>query len=93
MEKINKADKYLRAKKKVEEIRGFYGNLTAYLIVIPVLAWFNYRTTDFPWVIFPAVGWGLGVILNGLCAFGYSPILGKNWEERKIKEYMSDNQF
>ncbi len=93
MEKINKADKYLRAKKKVEEIRGFYGNLTAYLIVIPVLAWFNYRTTDFPWVIFPAVGWGLGVILNGLCAFGYSPILGKNWEERKIREYMSDNQF
>jgi len=93
MEKINKADKYLRAKKKVEEIRGFYGNLTAYLIVIPVLAWLNYRTTDFPWVIFPAVGWGLGVILNGLCAFGYSPILGKNWEERKIKEYMSDNRF
>ncbi|MBT8204045.1 MAG: 2TM domain-containing protein [Eudoraea sp.] len=93
MEKINKADKYLRAKKKVEEIRGFYGNLTAYLIVIPVLALFNYRTTDFPWVIFPAVGWGLGVILNGLCAFGYSPILGKNWEERKIREYMSDNRF
>ena len=93
METINKADKYHRAKKKVEEIKGFYGNLMAYLIVIPLLAWINYRSSDFPWVIFPAVGWGLGVILNGLCAFGYSPILGKNWEERKIREYMSDSRF
>ncbi len=93
METHNKADKYLRAKKKVDEIKGFYGNLTAYLIVIPILAWINYWSTSFPWVIFPAVGWGLGVILHGLGVYGYSPILGKNWEERKINEYMSDDKF
>ena len=93
METLNKADKYLRAKRRVEEIKGFYGNLLAYLIVIPLLAWVNYMSTDFPWVIFPAVGWGLGVILHGLGAYGYSPILGKDWEERKIKEFMSEDQF
>lgn len=84
---------YLRAKKRVECIKGFYGNLTAYIIIIPLLGWLNYMTTDFPWVIFPAVGWGLGVILNGMSAYGYNPILGKNWEERKIREFMSEDRF
>ena len=93
MENFEKENSYLRAKKRVEELRGFYGNLTAYIIVMPVLVWLNYITTDFPWVIFPAVGWGLGVILNGMCAYGYNPILGKNWEERKIRQFMKEDQF
>lgn len=93
MENFKTENSYLRAKKRVEEIKGFYGNLTAYIIIIPLLAWLNYITTDFPWVIFPAVGWGLGVILNGMSAYGYNPILGKNWEERKIREFMSEDQL
>jgi hypothetical protein len=93
MENFKTENSYLRAKKRVEEIKGFYGNLTAYIIIIPLLAWLNYSTTDFPWVIFPAVGWGLGVILNGMAAYGYNPILGKNWEERKIREFMSEDRF
>lgn len=93
MENFEIENSYLRAKKRVEEIKGFYCNLTAYLIIIPLLAWLNYVTTNFPWVIFPAVGWGLGVILNGMSAYGYNPILGKNWEERKIKEYMDSDTF
>ena len=93
MKNFEMENSYLRAKKRVEEIKGFYGNLTAYIVIIPLLAWFNYITTDFPWVIFPAVGWGLGVILNGMAAYGYNPILGKNWEERKIREFMSEDRF
>ncbi|MDX1314066.1 MAG: 2TM domain-containing protein [Eudoraea sp.] len=93
MENFEKENSYLRAKKRVEEIKGFYGNLTAFVIIMPLLAWLNYMTSDFPWVIFPAVGWGLGVILNGMCAYGYNPILGKNWEERKIREFMSEDRF
>ncbi|MCE2611784.1 2TM domain-containing protein [Flavobacteriaceae bacterium D16] len=93
MENIEKENSYLRAKKRVEEMKCFYGNLIAYLIVIPFLAWLNYMTTDFPWVIFPAVGWGLGLIVNGMSAYGYNPILGKNWEERKIHEFMSEDRF
>ena len=92
MDNHTKENSYLRAKRRVEEIKGFYGNLIAYIIVIPVLAWLNYKTTDFPWVIFPAVGWGLGVLLHGMSAHGYNPILGKNWEERKIREFMSEDQ-
>ena len=85
--------RYLKAKEKVEKIKGFYSNLISYFIVIPILAYINYRTTDFPWAIFPALGWGFGVIAHGLDAYGYNPILGRNWEERKIKEFMKKDDL
>lgn len=83
--------KYQKAKKKVQAIKGFYGNLLAYCIVIPILIYINYNTTSFPWAIFPALGWGLGLVINGFCAYGYNPIFGKDWEERKIKEFMQNS--
>ncbi|NAS32846.1 histidine kinase [Flavobacteriaceae bacterium R38] len=84
--------RYQRAKDRVDALKAFYGNLTSYLIVIPVLIFVNYRTSDFPWVIFPALGWGFGLVAHGLEAYGYSPLLGKNWEERKIKELMDNDK-
>lgn len=85
--------RYQKAKERVEAIKSFYGNLVSYCIVIPILVYINYRTTSFPWVIFPALGWGFGVIAHGMEAFGYNPIFGKSWEERKMKEYMEDENF
>ncbi len=87
------AKRYEKAKRQVEEIKGFYGNLTSYCIVIPILAFINYRTTSFTWFIFPAIGWGIGLLVHGLKAYGINPILGKDWEERKIKQYMEDDRF
>lgn len=81
--------RYLKAKEKVERIKGFYSNLISYLIVIPILAYINYKTTSFPWVIFPALGWGFGIIAHGMEAYGYNPLMGKDWEERKIREFMN----
>ncbi len=88
------ADKrYEKAKEKVEAVKGFYGNLAAYCIVIPFLAYLNYNTTNFPWVLFPILGWGFGVAMHGMGAFGYHPILGKRWEEKKMREFMEDDRF
>ncbi|MBZ9630199.1 histidine kinase [Salegentibacter sp. LM13S] len=89
-----KEDAYLRAKKQVKAEREFYGNLTSYLIVIPVLGLFNYLTySGFIWVVFPAIGWGIGVFFHGLSVFNYNLLLGKNWEERKIKELMQKDKI
>ncbi|TFG78931.1 MAG: histidine kinase [Flavobacteriales bacterium] len=85
--------RYERAKKKVEAIKGFYGNLISYCIVIPILVAVNMSTSDFPWVIFPALGWGFGVLSQGMEAFGYHPIWGKRWQERKMRQYMEDDRF
>ena len=87
------AKRYEKAKERVELIKGFYGNLTSYCIVIPVLAFINYRTTSFVWVIFPAIGWGIGLLGHGLRAYGLNPLFGKGWEEKKIKEFMERDNF
>ena len=89
----NGKSKYERAKERIDAMKGFYMNLVVYCIVIPCLALLNYYTTDFPWVIFPALGWGLGLTAHGLEAYGHNPLYGKKWEERKIQELMNDNDF
>ena len=72
---------YYKAKKRVEELKGFYGNLISYCIVIPILIFVNLRyTPEFQWFWFSMAGWGFGVIMHAFKVFGYS----SNWEERKI---------
>ena len=86
---FNEQDAYYRAKKHVEEIKGFYGNLISYCLVIPFLMFINYKTYwDFQWFWFPMLGWGMGIIFHGVSVFGY----GKTWEERKIKELLEKEQ-
>jgi hypothetical protein len=85
--------RYLKAKERVEAIKSFYGNLISYCLVIPILVYINYRTTSFPWVIFPILGWGFGLLMHGMEAFGYNPLFGKRWEEKKMREYMEDENF
>jgi len=85
--------RYLKAKERVDAIKGFYGNLTAYLIVIPFLWFLNYRTTSFLWAFFPTLGWGFGLTMHAMEAFGYNPLWGKRWQEKKIKELMDKEDF
>ncbi len=84
---------YEKAKERVEALKGFYGNLLAYCIVIPFLWVLNYNTTSFPWAIFPTLGWGFGVAAHAMEAYGYNPIWGKRWEEKKMRELMEDDDF
>jgi Histidine kinase/2TM domain len=81
----NEDTAYYRAKKRVEELKGFYGNLISYCCIIPILIFINLRfSPQFQWFWFSAAGWGFGVIMHALKVFGYST----NWEERKIKEIL-----
>nr|WP_299389210.1 2TM domain-containing protein [Allomuricauda sp.] len=85
--------RYIKAKERVKAIKDFYSNLTAYCIVIPFLWWLNFKTTSFLWAFFPTFGWGFGVLAHGMEAFGYNPLWGKRWEERKIQELMDKEDF
>ena len=79
----NKA--YFRAKKRVEELKGFYGNVISYVCVIPFLIFINLRfSPGFQWFWFSALGWGFGVIMHAFKVFGYS----SDWEERKIRQIL-----
>lgn len=78
---------YVRAKERVEKLKGFYGNLISYCTVIPILIIINVNTSDFQWFWFPMLGWGFGVTMHAFETFGY----GKAWEEKKIREILDKN--
>lgn len=84
--------KYAMAKEHVSKLKGFYINLGMYCLLIPALIGLNIYSSNFPWVLFPAVGWGLGLFFHGAEVFGWNPILGKDWEQRKIEELMEKDK-
>jgi hypothetical protein len=81
----NESNAYYRAKKRVDKLKGFYGNLISYCFVIPFLIFINLRfSPQFQWFWFSAAGWGFGLAMHAFKVFGYS----SNWEERKIREIL-----
>lgn len=87
--KYDKSNSYYRARKRVEEVKGFYGNLTAYVIVNCGLLLINLISSPNQlWFYWPMIGWGIGVAFHAMKVFYYMPFLGSDWEERKIKEFM-----
>lgn len=96
MENINtqNEEKLQRAKKKAKEIRGFYISLTIYIAVISFLAIVNYQTDwSHKWFLYPAGGWGIGILFQALSIFYKGKYLGQSWEDRKVQELMNDNNF
>ena len=101
-EEAIKGIKYIRAKKRVEKIKGFYVHLIVNVIVNiflsgiiifglmndgdsfeEVLQNFGVYST---WVF-----WGIGVFFHWLGVFGFN-IVGKDWENRKLKEIMEEQE-
>ncbi len=95
MKTYNKEDNYLRAKKKVKKIKGFYIHLAVYLAVNTLLIINN--TIAIGWVGFKSsimstgIFWGIGLFFHWYGIFGKNLLFGKEWEKRKIKELM-DNE-
>ena len=94
---------YLRAKKKVETLKGFYSHLAAYIIIntsiILVLAnVFGKGETDFSdWgIYFTSFFWGFGLVSHGiyvLFVFYFRNNLLKRWEEKKIKKFLEEDRY
>ena len=83
--------KYVLAVERVEKLKEFYQNLASYLIVMPFLIFINLNYSPrFQWFWFPLFGWGIGVLFHWLEANNYNIFLGSNWEEKKIKEMMEE---
>jgi len=84
-------ERYQRAQKRVQEIKGFYGHLTSFIVVMLFLVFINLRySPEYLWFFWPLLGWGIGLVSHGFKAFDYSPFLGKEWEERKLKQFLEE---
>ncbi|AWI26048.1 histidine kinase [Flavobacterium pallidum] len=85
----NENNAYYRAKNRVEELKGFYGNLLSYCIIIPMLIFVNLNySPEFHWFWFSVAGWGFGLTMHAFKVFGYS----SKWEDRKIRQIMNKRE-
>ena len=87
-----KEDAYIRAKKKVDAIKGFYWHLATYIIVNIFIVTVIVSNSDVEVFSFAALStplfWGIGLLFHFLGVFGSGILFGSGWEKRKIKEFM-----
>jgi hypothetical protein len=93
MENYNKENKYIKAKERVACLKKFYSNLFSYIVFIGFLAGLNYYIDgwDHPWFLWAAFGWGIGIFFHAIKTFRLNPFFTRDWEERKIKEFMNED--
>lgn len=76
-----------RVRKRVRDMKSFYTHLVVYVIVngLLIILW-AISDRGFPWFLFPLAGWGIGLFFHWYNIFVENGILGRSWEERKVKE-------
>lgn len=85
----NEQEILIEAKKKVEKIKKFYAHLTSYIMVCAFVIMLNLLTDpSFLWCLIIVFAWGIGIVSHAMNTYDYSFFLGKNWEDRKIREHM-----
>ena len=96
---FSEEDRYLRAKKRVRQIEGFYWHLFWYVLVnifILIMIYHGLDNKESFWEFghfSTAFFWGIGLVAHWAGVFGKNLIFSKNWEERKIREFMDKDKF
>ena len=88
---MTEAQKLARAKRKVEAITGFYIHLGIFAVLLVGLLAINLATDSDWWVHWVLIGWGLGLALHALLAYGRMDDRITHWQLRKI--YRLKNQM
>ncbi|MCG7279751.1 2TM domain-containing protein [Chryseobacterium taklimakanense] len=81
--------KYEQAKKRVKQIKGFYIHAGVFILVnvfLVFLKFMKHGQIDFN--VWGTSLWGVGLAAHGASVFLPDFFLGRNWEERKIRELM-----
>jgi hypothetical protein len=83
-------EKYQAAKSRVKELKDFYRNLLTYAGVNILLIIINLVTSPGSlWFYWVTIFWGIGIVVHASKVFILKDkFLGKEWEEKKIKEMM-----
>jgi hypothetical protein len=69
-------------------------HLIVYSLIIPTIIFVNLKfEPHFHWFWFSLLGWGTGLLIHWLNVFGFNLLgIGKNWEDKKIKEMMKEDK-
>lgn len=84
---------YIRTKKKVKEIKGFYTFLIVTIISIPLITFINLKfVPGFHFFWFVVIGMLFPLFMMWLGVFGFSKLgFGSDWEQKKIRKIMKEN--
>ncbi len=89
---------YEAAQERVKKIKGLYTHAFVYVIVNALIIFSIARelpdneTIFQPGVFSTAFFWGIGLLGHALSVIIPEFILGKDWEERKIQQYMEEEK-
>ncbi|WP_034059519.1 2TM domain-containing protein [Lacinutrix jangbogonensis] len=88
---------YLRAKKKLGKIMGFYWHLLSYVVINIFILYVISKNLngDKFWsfnVFSTVIFWGIGMVFHFLGVFGPNFMFGKAWEKRKINEFLEKEE-
>jgi len=99
MKNLSKESALLRAKTRVQKLKGFYYHLGIYLSVNTIIVVFKIirKSGQFEslfnlnysgmWLF-----WGVGLSIHAFSVFLLPLIIGHDWEERKIKQFINEEQ-
>lgn len=86
-------DAYERARRRVKEVKGFYNHLIVFIVINAFLAIVNIFTSPgIWWFYWVTIFWGFGLVWHGISIYMNRGMFSKEWEDRKIKEYMEKEE-
>lgn len=94
-----KERQYLKAKKRVDQLKGYYIHLIVYVLVNILLSsiiiyglmesGYRFKSAISHFGVYSTwLFWGIGMFFHTIGVFGTQSFLGKDWEEKKLKELM-----
>jgi len=83
-------EEYKAAKKRVEDLQGFYWNLASYFIINLFFTFLDLRDGDYDWAFWPLLGWGIGIGFHAIETFGF--FNSNNWKDQMIKKELDRRQ-
>lgn len=88
----------LLAKKKVRRLKLFYIHLAGYIVMLVLLS-YNLYIVEGPYKnniislnLSIMVAWTVFIIVHGLRVFKGRSIFKRSWEDKKIKEYLNEDE-
>ena len=81
--------RYEAAKKRVEEIKGFFMHLGIYVVFATAMSAINeLATPDRLWWHWPVLIWGVGFAMHAFAVVTENRLFGPEWEERKVSKLL-----
>ncbi|WP_179345670.1 2TM domain-containing protein [Winogradskyella ursingii] len=94
-ERLSKKEHYFKIQKKLRRRRWFFIHLAGYIVVIALIGLNFYVLEDGPYTysiislnLSVVVAWTCAILIHGIIIFKSDKIFKKDWEEKKIKEYL-----